>query len=532
MTHLALTRPADSLKRLKSRFESSVFLQVLVLLLLCYVSYPMWFIAPFERSFSQPSIALAVLGYSKVLLASFLVAFLCLVANHANVRRNILYRRLSWQAIKDNGEIDVRYFVLVVALVIAWAFSSYEYNFLYDQAHLFDRLLLIALGLLILANPYFIVPFTVFALVMVSQFKDSGLGNYAWIDKGPVFDLLILSSVFVLLRLFVRVRPTSFLFLALCLQASFYFIPGWAKVRLGPQPWNWVLGNHLHNIFVASYVNGWLGFLNQSTIMQMARIMAPLDIPFQIYTIVFELGGLFVFARKRLVPALLAGWILLHLGIFFSSGIFFWKWIAVDAAFLALLWHNWRNEELNSLFQSRYFAVSLIIIALSPMYFSPSWLAWFDTRLNTVYDLEVIDAGGNTYRVDRGFAAPYDVIFSQNRFYYLSRDYLLTITYGAVLDYDLARAIENAGAAMPSKHSERGMGAHPTMRMLPRALTASSRPTSTTSTSTRTGGRYRCCPSRRITSTAFHQHLWATSSFLSRQYVCALWKRTTMVMTY
>jgi hypothetical protein len=87
-----------------------------------------------------------------------------------------------------------------------------------------------------------------------------------------------------------------------------------------------------------------------------------------------------------------------------------------------------------------------VLIAFSPIYFQPSWLAWFDTRLNTVYDLEVVDAKGDTYRVDRGFMAPYDVIFSQNRLYYLSNNDLISITYGAVMDFGLAQTIENAGS--------------------------------------------------------------------------------------
>jgi hypothetical protein len=373
-----------------------------------------------------------------------LFAVLCLILNYVKVQGNVFYGRLNWQAFKADGEIDVRYFVFVAAMIIAWAYSSYEYNFLYNQAHLFDRLLLIAMALLVLVNPFFMPVFTFLALIIVSQFTFSGIGNYAWIDKEPVFDLLILSSVFVVLRFFVKIKPSTFIFLALCLMASFYFIPGWAKIRLGPQPWDWLLGNKLHNIFVASYLNGWLGFADQPTILDMANILKLLDIPFQVFTLIVELGSLFFLVSKRGTPLLLAGTILLHVGIFISSGIFFWKWIVVDLAFLALFWRNWNLPVLNGLFNPRYALASIVLIALSPIYFQPSWLAWFDTRLNTVYDLEVVDAKGDTYRVDRGFMAPYDVIFSQNRLYYLSNDDLITITYGAVMDFELARAIENA----------------------------------------------------------------------------------------
>lgn len=436
---------ADRLVHLRAHVEASFYLQVALLFGLYVVSHDRWFIGVHEQTFSEPGIVLAVLGYSRVLLAGLILTVVAAALTRLKVNSNIFYGRLGWGAFKAERDLDIKYFIVAVELIIAWAFSNYEFNFLYNQPHVLDRVLIIILALLILVHPYFLPLFTLVAFVIFSQFLHAGIGPYTQLDKQPVFDLLILASVFVILRLFVRIKTVPFVFLALCLLASFYFVPGLGKLQIGPLPWSWLLENKLHNLFVSSYVNGWLGFADQATILSLANVLQPLDVPFQAFTLIIEVGMLFIVVRKRLSIALLLGAMGLHIGILAASGIFFWKWLLVDAAFLLLLWQNRAEPALHQMFNPRYGLLSMVLILFSPYFFRPATLAWFDTPLNNVYHLEVVDSEGSTHRVDAGYIAPYDVIFAQNRFYYLSETDVLTYTYGSTSDYNLAQALEDAG---------------------------------------------------------------------------------------
>jgi hypothetical protein len=378
-----------------------------------------------EKAYFSPVIITQILARPTDLLLELFIAAAALFLG---------FRVLRW----ENFEQDkiLRYFLFFIALIIAWAFATYDYNLYYNQAHYFDRFLLIALAILVWLHPAFIPLFLIQAMVIVFQF-DYPLGSYSWTDKRVLFDILILFNVFLYLKLIFR-KPifSPFVFLALSLFAANYYISGLGKLKL-----DWVSKNNIYDLIVSSYVNGWLSFLPETTLLQMVDIFKGLDMLMLLATMAIELGAIFILFHKRVALILLLSFIVLHLMIFLTSGIFFWKWILLAIAFgLALT----RLPDIltRQIFNWPAFIISILVIHFSPHYFNPANLAWYDTRLNNFYEIQAVGDTGTIYTVGRGFMSPYDFPFAQNRFWYLSDEKLLVRTYGTTSDPEIADALK------------------------------------------------------------------------------------------
>ncbi len=120
-----------------------------------------------------------------------------------------LCHRAMWRGWSelDHG-IALRRFILVSAFVMAWSFSTYDYNLFFDRGHAVDRLLLIGLLPLIWWRPVFVLPFLAVLIPVIWQF-DHPLGGYSWTDKSMVVRVLILFSAALVMLAMTRSRRTS-----------------------------------------------------------------------------------------------------------------------------------------------------------------------------------------------------------------------------------------------------------------------------------------------------------------------------------
>ena len=181
------------------------------------------------------------------------------------------FRRLRWSEFEEGRKL--RYFVFFSALILAWAFSTYDYNYYFDQPHLADRALLIVFAFLVLLHPGFVPLFLLEAIVIAYQFH-LPLGG-TWTDKKVVFDALVLFNLFLLAKLVIRKDITRrFLFFAMCLLATHYFGAGMAKHEIG-----WLGDERLDNLVAASYSNGWFYFLSESAALRVVEIVKFLNFP-------------------------------------------------------------------------------------------------------------------------------------------------------------------------------------------------------------------------------------------------------------
>jgi len=333
----------------------------------------------------------------------------------------------------------LRLFIGLVAGTLMWTFSVYDFNLYYGQAHFTERLLLISLFFGSLWRPVLIAPFLALVYTITHQFDQPVACT--WTDKRVLFDVLSLFVGFLLTRLWLPkgwpiVKVVDFFFLVICLHAANYFIPGWGKLISG-----WAVVERLDNLFIASYLNGWYGFLSQEQALGWARVIAWWN-PVMVWSsLILELAGLICLWNKRCCVGLFAGWIGLHGMICLTTGILFWKWIILDFAIvIVLLLKN--RDELGELFSRQRFWLSIAVIAASPLLFDPPWLAWYDTELNEQYHLEVVTTSGQTYHLPRTFLVPYEVYFAQNKFHFLTHDKYVNGRYGTTSSWEVAQRID------------------------------------------------------------------------------------------
>jgi hypothetical protein len=362
---------------------------------------------------------------------------------------------LTWRNI-DAGSRS-RGLICGIAGIFAWVCSTYPVNLYFDQAHVADRIAIVVLWLALWRHPIAIVPFVSMVMVMLGQQQvPLPEGPWIWPDKRLPLELLLCFTSFLLLRALLRnvVRPYILPFALLCVTGALYGHAALNKILLGPDPTWWLRHNDLGNLFVSSYVHGrWLGGAGEETVLAIADVLHSVRLPLALLTLLVELSGFALVFRWQLTRVLLPAFVLFHLGIMASSGIFFWKWMLVDGL---LLWYlvmlrrdgNQTAEPTArarvALFTPRLAALSLVVMLGARFYFDLVPFAWFDSKLVNRFELYGVAESGHRYPLDARFFAPYDILMQQSRHYPLLDGTVLVGTYGVTLDPVLVEALEDA----------------------------------------------------------------------------------------
>ena len=337
-------------------------------------------------------------------------------------------KNFSWSYFEYSSTI--KKFILIVAGILLWENLFLDYNFYTNSNLVLEKIFLLFFFVLLFFNPLYICLFLLQNFI-IWQSNQSILGSFHVTDIRPVYDTLTLFLSFLAVKRFRGVHSSIFILLALTMHASNYFIPGISKIEISPNGWEWVFLNQLSNLFISSYVNGWLGFLNEKMIMGIAEIINKNELLMSSLSVFIEIGSIFLLIKKHISYLIFIGFQFLHLGIFFASGIFFWSWILLNFGFLFLI-HKLDKESLDFLYTKQNLKIFLVLVFISPLIHQPSALGWWDTRLNTVYDFIATKESGETLKLNRNDFAPYDIIFTQNRFYYTSDEKILNGTYGVI----------------------------------------------------------------------------------------------------
>ncbi|MDC1081232.1 hypothetical protein OAQ15_03920 [Flavobacteriaceae bacterium] len=325
-------------------------------------------------------------------------------------------------------------FILILAGILFWEQAFSDYDFYLNTNNNVEKTILVISFVLLFFNPMFIVVFlTQSYLIWLShQFV---LGSFHFTDIRPAYEIITLFVSFLFVKRFGKIHSKVFLLLALSLHASNYFIPGMSKIEISPNGWEWIFLNQLSNLFVSSFVNGWLGFLDQNTIINISYLIDKVEFLFSPISVLIEISSIMLLIHKRASIFLILGFQLLHLSIFLASGIFFWSWMIVNFGLIFIL-RKLPEDTLDFLYLKKNKALFIFLVVLSPLIYQPSALGWWDSRLNTIYDFILTTENEKKIKFNRNDFGPYDMIFSQNRFYYASNEKVLNGTYGILQNND------------------------------------------------------------------------------------------------
>jgi hypothetical protein len=331
-----------------------------------------------------------------------------------------------WMAIRGVGgmgwrEIDpiggLRWVVIGCMIGLAWPYGAHPYNHYYDQAHLLDRGLVFLFMAASLCSPIWIVFFCFMVALSRLQTYHAIAGPTAIIDEMP---LRVLGAVacaglwspaasalerwrgrrFSGLGRVLAAPPLGVIvFAVLCLIAGFYVYPGIAKLDLGERPFDWVLQNHLENLFIGAYLNGWNPWIPEATALRLGALIETLSIPVSLATLLLELAMLFVAVWRPATVLLLIGVIVMHFCVLALTGVFFWTWTLVEISLVLWMIARWRAPEIWAGFSPRGAGFSFILIGVLTFAFGTTPLSWWNTRWHTMIELDAVGADRQVYRL-------------------------------------------------------------------------------------------------------------------------------------
>lgn len=194
--------------------------------------------------------------------------------------------------------------------------------------------------------------------------------------------------------------------------ASHYTDAAVGKLRLGDHWWSWMLENRLHHLAISAYLWGWTR--RRRDPLSLARVLAVIDRPLQIATVLFELSGFFIGFHRWTAVAFFATAALFHLFVFAVAGLLFWQLILV-CGFLAIGIAALPDAQLACFGVIPGFTLIGIVILIS--YYgrglSPESLAWWDTPYVARVQWRLVGQSGMIYDLHNGFMCPNERLFGK-----------------------------------------------------------------------------------------------------------------------
>lgn len=330
---------------------------------------------------------------------------------------------IPWSSLQRGK--TVRNFVLLVCAILVWKHCTHDYNMLFDQGYYKDRSLLVFSLILVYWRPFFTVLFLCILFPLVGQLEV--LEVYARSTTFLLSRVVMLFIVFFLVNLINKgFRFAHFVFMTGCLVAANYFVSGSGKIMLV----EWIFNNRTNNLIAATYANGWHSNLGPESISEMIRFMGKFNVLTRLFSVAIECGLAFMFIHIKWARLLFLGAIMMHLGIIFYSGIFFWMWMSLLVGLLFLFRTKMFKETL--IFNKRYFILSIILIVSGRYWVGPSPKVWFDSPLTYTYRFEAEMENGSSKMLPPNYFSPYDVQFTFGSFKYLNDgEPLLDVLWGA-----------------------------------------------------------------------------------------------------
>jgi hypothetical protein len=363
--------------------------------------------------------------------------------------------RLTWQ---DLGLVASQLRLPAIAIVfsLGWALSTAEPNYWWGNSFWIDRLLLVGLGLLTLFRPAFIGAFVLMAYMLTGQYNQPL--QFSWTDKLVIYQLGLVIFLFLAWRSVLGRRMTeNSAFILICaVLGQWYIVPAIGKLRIG-----WLSENKLANLVASAWhQNGWLSWLSADALGQVLQLIDFSNLFLLLGGMCTEFAVICFLVSRRLTFVLLAMCAILHISIFATSGIFFWKWVVFELALIAGLSRiplascpivfGWRQGLLTCGIMGALAFTSDRVVNL----------AWYDEPYAYRFRFQATGISGSQYELIAADFAPYDLPFAQARFYFLTERKQLVGTFGTTqteeIHYffqrpwraqvdDIDRVVENLG---------------------------------------------------------------------------------------
>ncbi|MBV1876317.1 MAG: hypothetical protein KUG79_01625 [Pseudomonadales bacterium] len=224
---------------------------------------------------------------------------------------------------------------------------------------------------------------------------------------------------------------------ALAIHYSGYFYSAIEKLTLGEGVFDWVLYNQTHYLMLNAYALGQLPTsFNMALSTSLFKTLGLLVVPTNAFIIISQLFVVIALKRVSWLIWLTILYDITHLVIFLVSGIFFYKWMILNAAvILALLAQKRARVSI-----SQWVILSSFLV-VAPQFYFVAKLGWFDTSSLNLRYVEVLDDEEEVYRVPSNYFMPFSVTAAQSRLVGGREGFFPSRTYGVVNDLALMKQL-------------------------------------------------------------------------------------------
>lgn len=324
----------------------------------------------------------------------------------------------SWSKLAYGSSL--RLLVVVATAILAWEYATYDFNLYFNQSHFLDRSLLLLFIPLIWWRPVFVLPFLTVVIPMIWQF--TFLIGFSWTASYLLLRISILFvACFMLYLVNKRFPILDFILILGSLYAAHYWLPGWGKLS-----GVWISYDQLPLILPAAFSNGWLSQFDSDTIWSIVQAFSPFNGVMKVFVMFVEFGAFLFFFHRKLPFIMLFGWISMHIGILFFTGISLWIWVAVDAT---LLWLFLRKDGFAQLplYSIHPILISFALIVGGRFWCKPVEISWYDLPFSYSYQVEGLTEEGENIDLPLTFFAPYDYQFTLSGLAYLADNPMLYV---------------------------------------------------------------------------------------------------------
>ncbi|WP_280817992.1 hypothetical protein [Rhizobium leguminosarum] len=317
----------------------------------------------------------------------------------------------------------------------------------------------VAAGLIAFLVPSFVIwPAIAMQWSKVHIADATGWGSSGTADYIIVPDLTILLalmlSVLTVVRLMGRVHknfdlaasvdPTSYCSASVVIVAavhlSNYFYSGICKIFLpNGGPLTWVLENKTY--FLSLHASD-MGFITIQNILkglgvhfEITRLLLLFNEPINIAVLVGQLMALICLLSMKRAAQLTIFFDIMHVGIFLLTGIFFWKWIILNAAFVFSFAQLGKRSAPH--FSTRLYGCAVVVAA--PLAFHVVKLAWYDTGAVNELTFQAVTMDDRTVPVPSNFFLDSSIDVAQQSFARPYNGFLPTGTWGTTLYGDIMK---------------------------------------------------------------------------------------------
>lgn len=192
-----------------------------------------------------------------------------------------------------------------------------------------------------------------------------------------------------------------------------YFYSSIAKLALDGGPLSWVFGNHLYDAIPGALEKGSFPFAASPFLTQLVYdTIRVLNTPLHLFGFVAQFAAIIAIWRRKWVMALTVVYDLFHVSVYLTYGLLFWKWIALNAIFLATL------ASISDAQWTRSVRVVLMATLIGgAIFFKTATLAWYDSPgfMSPFFEAETSE--GERLRVPSAYFGSASYQASHGRFY-------------------------------------------------------------------------------------------------------------------